>query len=133
MISSPEANTWLRAQPASVSRWAGVSDCSAGSSWISSVSVCTDRRRLLGDVDRHRAPGDAAPAADAAGRAELVDPGRELVRHPLAVARARGAPYPAAVHVGVLEREARFPHARALARLAGEIGHILDRRAKAGG
>src|SRR3954466_14639723 len=126
MISSPEANTWLRAQPASVSRWAGVSACSAGSSWISSVSVCTDRRRLLGDVDRYRAPGDAAPATDAPGRAELVDPGRELVRHPLAVARTAGAADAAAVHVGVLEREARVPQPRAVGLLAGQVGRVLD-------
>ena len=38
-----------------------------------------------------RAPGDAAAAADAAGRAELVDPRRELVGQPLAVAVARPA------------------------------------------
>ena len=47
-----------------------------------------DGAHLLGDVDADRAPGDAAAAADAAGRAELVDPGGELVGHPLAIARA---------------------------------------------
>ena len=45
-------------------------------------------RQLLGDVDPDRAPGDAAAAADAARAAELVVPGAELVRQPLAVARA---------------------------------------------
>src|SRR3954447_25377227 len=132
MISSPGANTRLRAQPANVSRCAGLSERSAGSSWISSVSVRTDRRHLLGDVDRDRAPRDAAPAADAAGRAELVDPGRQLVRHPLAVARAAGAAHAPAVHVRVLEREARVPHARALRLLAGQVGRVLDRGAEAG-
>src|SRR3954452_2139225 len=129
MISSPEANTWLRAQPASVSRWAGVSACSAGSPWISSVSRCTDRPRLLGDVDRHRAPGDAAPATDAPGRAELVDPGRELVGHPLAVTRAGRAAHAAAVHVRMVEREARVPEACAFARVSGQVGGVLDGRA----
>ena len=77
-----------------------------------------DRRRLLGDVDGDRAPGDAAPAADAARGAELVDPGRELVGHPLPVARARRAPDAAAVDVGVVEREAGVPHALALGLVA---------------
>ena len=45
-----------------------------------------DDRQLLADVDADRAPGDAPPAADAAARAELVPPGRELVGQPLAVA-----------------------------------------------
>ena len=36
-------------------------------------SVARIARGLLGDVDAHRAPGDAAPAADAAGGPELVD------------------------------------------------------------
>ena len=56
-----------------------------------------DRRRLLGDVDADRAPGDAAAAADAARRAELVDPVRQLVGHPLPVARARRCAHAAAV------------------------------------
>ena len=42
---------------------------------------------LFGDVDADGAPGDAPAAADAAGRAELVDPVGELVGHPLPVAR----------------------------------------------
>ena len=52
--------------------------------------VGADGGRLLGDVDPDGAPGEAAAAADAAGRTELVDPGRQLVRHPLAVARPSG-------------------------------------------
>ena len=44
-----------------------------------------DHRDLLGHVDPHRAPRDAAAAADAPARPELVDPRRELVREPLAV------------------------------------------------
>src|SRR6266508_3391295 len=65
-----------------------------------------DRRRLLGDVDRHRAPGNAAPAADAARGPELVDPGGELVGHPLAIARGRRVADAAAMDVGVVEGEA---------------------------
>src|SRR5512133_389946 len=121
MIRSPGSKTWLRAQPATVSRCSGASACSAGTS-PSSCSIVrmavlaqvvgADRCRLLGDVDGHRAPCDAAPAADAARGAELVDPGRELVGHPLPVARAPGLAHAAAVHVGVPEREARVPQPR---------------------
>ena len=69
---------------------------------------------LLGDVDAHRAPGDAAAAADAARAAELVEPGGELVGHPLAVARPRRRPHAAAVDVGEVEREAGVPASPAL-------------------
>ena len=79
-------------------------------------------RGLLGDVDPDRAPGDAAPAADAARAAELVDPGRELVRHPLPVARARRAAHGAAVDVRVVDREAGVPALVALDVLAGQVG-----------
>src|SRR3954451_5099849 len=92
-----------------------------------------DLRNLFGDVDRHRAPGDAAPAADAARGAELVDPGGELVGHPLAIARLRRGVDAAAVDVGVVEREARIPQAGTLRLLAGEVRDVLDRVAEAGG
>src|SRR3954449_10096708 len=102
-----------------IARCWGDSARSAGTSLRSSSIVRTDRRHLLGDVDGDRAPRDAAPAADAARRAELVDPGRELVRRPLPVARARRAPDAAAVDVGVPEREARVPDAGVLGLAAG--------------
>ena len=72
-------------------------DAPAGSAQVLPCALlrCRGRRRdggrLLGDVDADRAPGDAAPAADAARRAELVDPVGQLVGHPLPVARARRA------------------------------------------
>src|SRR4051812_49871324 len=92
-----------------------------------------DRCHLLGDVDGHRAPGDTAPAAHATGGPELVDPGRELLGHPLAIARAGRLAHAAAVHVGVFEREARVPDPRALAHVTRQVGHVLDARAEAGG
>ena len=68
-----------------------------------------DRGHFLGDVDADRAPGDAAAAADAARGAELVDPARQLVRHPLAIARLPFGPHAAAMDVGKIQREARIP------------------------
>ena len=65
-------------------------------------------------------------------RAELVEPGRELVRHPLPVARAGRRPDAAAVQVGVLDREARVPDAGALRLGAGQVGRVLDGGAEAG-
>src|SRR6266508_729325 len=142
MIRAPGSNTRLRAQPATVSRCSGASACSAGTSPSSSsivrIAALTqvvgaDRRRLLDDVDRDRAPGDAATTADAARGAELVDPGRELVRHPLPVARTPRLAHAAAVHVGVPQREARVPQAGVLGLAAGEVGGVLDRAAEARG
>src|SRR5690242_6158078 len=118
MMSSPGPKVWLRAQPESVARCSGASAVSAGDSSSSSAIVRirisprvgrSDRGDLLSDVDGHRAPGDAASAADAARGAELVDPRRQLVRHPLAVARAARTADAPAVDVGVLEGEARVP------------------------
>src|SRR5262245_53425991 len=93
---SPSANRTLPAQPTSSSRSSERSPSKNGSSTrrLSSVrGIATlrraDRRDLLCDVDADGAPRDAAPAADAAGRAELVEPRPELVRHPLPVAAAR--------------------------------------------
>src|SRR5215208_2395515 len=91
-----------------------------------------DRRRLLGDVDRHRAPGDAAATADAAGGPELVDPGGELVSHPLAVPRARRVADAATVDVGVVEREAGVKQSHPLGLFASEVGDVLDGVAEAG-
>src|SRR5215211_8945379 len=136
------------AQPAISARWSSDIPSNAGASASSCSTVCTDpplltwRRRtevgcadrggLLGDVDRHRAPGDAAPAADAAGGPELVDPGGELVGHPLAVARGRRVADAAAVDVGVIQGEAGVPAPHPLGLLPGEVAHVLDRVAEAG-
>src|SRR5512144_3277541 len=90
-----------------------------------------DRARLFGDVDADRTPGDAAPAAHAARAVELIEPGRELVRHPLAVARAGGPAHRAAVDVRVVHREAGVPVLVALDVRAVEVGDVLDRRAEA--
>src|SRR4051794_27486107 len=138
MISSPSRKTLLRAQPAIVSRCAGASVASAGTSVSSSAIVCmahvrrTDGGGLLGDVDGDGAPGDAAAAADAAGGAELVDPGRQLVGHPLPVARTAARAHAAAVDVGVVEREAGVPGSLAHGLLPGEVRAVLNAVAEAG-
>ena len=88
---------------------------------------------LLGDVDADRAPGDAAAAADAARRAELVEPGRRACASSTAdSASASIGADAAAVDVGEIEREARIPAPDAFGLVAGEVGHVLDRRAEAG-
>ena len=73
-------------------------------------SLGADRRRLLGDVDADRAPRDAAAAANAAGAAELVEPAWRACGSSTAgsATSCRGA-HGAAVHVGVVDREARIP------------------------
>src|SRR5512134_2525626 len=68
--------------------------------------VGADRRRFFGDVDADRAPRDAPPTADAAVDPELIDPVRELVGHPLAIARADLPAHATAVNVGMAERKA---------------------------
>src|SRR5210317_900046 len=85
---------------------------------------------LFGDVDADRAPGDAAPAADAAGVAELVVPGGELVGQPLAVAAARRVADHTAGDVGVRRVEAGVPAPRAGRRSAAQVGLVLDRHAE---
>src|SRR5450755_841477 len=97
----PAGNSTFAAQPASRVRYAGSrsptngwlrSSCSSVST-IPSLSGLSlygpvagaDGGGLFGDVDADWAPGDAPATADAAGRAELVDPGGQLVRHPLPV------------------------------------------------
>src|SRR3954454_3365736 len=134
--SSPRSTCSLRAQPAMRSRWRAGSPAKTGDAAMSSSSPCIglpDRPRLLGEVDADGAPRDAAPAADAAGAAELVDPGGELVRHPLAIARARRAPNGAAVGVRVVDGEAGVPALMAVDAPAREVGRVLDGRAEAGG
>src|SRR5699024_6508858 len=89
-------------------------------------------RHLLGDVDAGRAPGDASPAADAAGGAELLVPGAQLVGDPLAVAGLATGPHAAAVQVGEVEVEARVPAAPPLGVVAGEVADVLGGGAEAG-
>ena len=63
-----------------------------------------------GEVDGRRAPGDAPTATDAAGLAELIPPGRQLVGQPLAIPRAGVTAHAArAVERRMAEREARVP------------------------
>src|SRR6266542_2577499 len=88
--------------------------------------------RLFGDVNSHRAPRDAASAADAARSSELIDPRRQFVRHPLPVARPRRRAHAASVNVGEIHREARIPSAPPLGVLARQIRHVFHSRAETG-
>src|SRR4030095_3357742 len=92
----------------------------------------TDGARLFGDVNSHRAPRDASPAADAARSSELVYPRRQFVRHPLPVARPRRRAHAAAVNVGEIHREARIPPAPSLGMLARQIRHVFHGSAETG-
>src|SRR5690349_21921810 len=133
-MTAPPSNLTFEAQPATNASRSGDRPSNTGDARrrVSIVSIgsvrCSDRGQLLGHVDADRAPGDAAPAADAAGRAELVVPGAELVRQPLAVARPARRPDAAAVDVGVVDRVAGVPDPRALGALAREVGRVLDGR-----
>src|SRR5215475_3355929 len=88
--------------------------------------------RLFGDVNSHRAPCDAPPAADASRSSELVYPRRQFVRHPLPVARPRRRAHAAAVNVGEIHREARIPPAPSLGMFARQIRHVFHSRAETG-
>src|SRR5689334_16938180 len=105
---------------------------------MSASTVCTSRLlsesqrgQLLGHVDRDGAPGDAAAAADAPRRSELVVPGAELVREPLAISRSAGGADAAAVDVRMVDGVARVPDAHALDALAAQVAGVLDAEAEA--
>src|ERR1039457_7175811 len=106
---------------------------------MSSLSSCVslisfaDRVYFFGDVDRHRTPRDAASAAGASRRAELVEPGGELVRHPLAIARLGGGANAAAVDIRVLHGETGVPLLDALGGRARQIGVVFHSGAEARG
>ena len=92
-----------------------------------------DQRKLLADVDPDRAPGDAPPATDAAGAAELVPPRGELVREPLAVpVCVAGAEAAAARDLREAAREAAVPLARRRRLGTVEIGGDHGPGAEAG-
>src|SRR5437868_15404809 len=50
--------------------------------------TCTNSPNFFCDVNTNRTPGDTASTAHTARCAKLVNPACQLVRHPLAVARA---------------------------------------------
>ena len=95
--------------------------------------ICPDRRGLVRDVDAHWTPGDTAAAADAARRAKLINPSRELVRHPLPIARTRRLAHATAMDEREVHGEAGIPFPHPLRRRAGEIAVILDGCTEAGG
>src|SRR5450755_162881 len=135
---APAATCSLRPQPAISSRCAGSNPANVGVAAsnssiirIGSLLAISNRARLLGEVDPHRAPGDASPAADTPRRTELVPPAGQLVSHPLAVAGSRRVADRAAVNVRVVDREAGIPALVTFDVLALEIGDVLHRRAEA--
>ena len=91
-----------------------------------------DRCRLFGDVDPDRTPGDATSAADATRAAELVEPARQLVSDPLAVARlasnCRTLPPWMYEKSSVKQESQRRTRS---ATVLGEVGCVVDGRAKA--
>ena len=91
-----------------------------------------DRQELVAHVDPDGAPRDAAPAADAAGHAELVPPGAELVRQPLAIAVLGAWPEVAAGHLGEPEVEAAVPGSLRDRLDPVEIRDLRDAGAEAG-
>src|SRR3990172_4551496 len=62
---------------------------SSGRCGLTMRAPAANGRGFLGNVDPDGTPGDAASAAHATAAAVLVMPAAELVRQPLAVARAR--------------------------------------------
>src|SRR5215813_7255955 len=88
---------------------------------------------LFGNVDAHWTPCDATAAADAARRIELIDPGGQLVRHPLTVSRSSRWPYRAAVDVRMIGGEAGIPSAPPFGVFACEVRYLFDRATEASG
>src|ERR1035438_8604514 len=148
---APEPNLTSRAAPATAARWAAVSPSNSAKPESRSARVIGtilpsphavfslrgvpqlgQPPDLGGDVDPCRAPGDAAPAADAAGATELVVPGAELVRDPLPVPALPRYADAATVQVGEVRFEARSPALRALCDFTGEVGGVLGAGAKTG-
>src|ERR1019366_3261765 len=91
-----------------------------------------DGANLFRDINAHRAPSDATAATYAAGIAKLVNPGGQLVGHPLTVPRLGGAADTAAVNIGEILGETGVPFAPALGVRAGDIANILHGGAEAG-
>src|SRR5512132_3280418 len=138
-MNSPGLKRAFEAQPTIKSRCAGSSPfrtgCSARIGANDSISIASPSQPcdLFRHVDPRRAPCDAAPATDASVRAELVDPGRELVHQPLAVASPHAGPDAAAVDVGELVRETGIPPPPPLDEVPRQVRAVLDGVAEAGG
>ena len=97
-----------------------------------SRALPADGGRLVGDIDAYGTPRDTAPATDAAAAAVLVVPGPELVREPLAIARAGVGPHGEAVQIAVPAGEAGIPFAQVLRLVPAQRGRILLGVAEAG-
>src|SRR5665647_219798 len=137
--NSPAAKVTFVAQPAtSVSAFASSPEkkgCSGRYCSMVRMSALSGANSpdLSGDVDGGGAPRDAATAADASRRAELVHPRSELVGGPLAVSRRHRRTDAAAVQIGEVIGEAGVPHPPSLGFRPGQVAGVLDGRTEAGG
>src|SRR5208283_1556234 len=100
---------------------------------VSILASSPNSPNLLGDVDAHRAPGYATTAANTSRTAELVNPGGQLVSHPLAIACFGGGSDTASVNIGKALCEAGIPAAPAFGVISGNVSYIFHRDAKACG
>src|SRR5262249_8883087 len=101
------------------------------------MSFCTvglpNHPHFFGNVDRYRAPCDAAAATDTAGSLKLIDPSGQFVAHPLPVARESRRPHRATVDVRMGCSETRIPSSPALRVIACQIRYFFDSAAEASG
>src|SRR5262245_345580 len=99
------------------------------------MSFCTvglpDSTDFLCDVDTHRTPRDAASATHTARGLKLIDPGREFMRHPLAVARESRGTHGTSVDIRMRRSETGVPPPPALRMVARKIRYFFDSAAEA--
>ena len=69
----------------------------------------TDSLHFFGQINSHRAPGDASPTADTPVNFKLIPPRTQLVPQPVAIATPDGISSGTAHGVSELMRKARLP------------------------
>src|SRR3990167_3633666 len=105
---------------------------SSGRCGLTMRATSANGRSFLGNIDPDGTPRDAASAAYATAAAVLVMPAAELVRQPLAVARARIGTNRYAVNIAVSLGETGIPLAHVQAVTAVERGLVRLAVAKTG-
>src|SRR5579885_3522239 len=88
---------------------------------------------FLCDIDPYRTPCNTTAASHTAGRLKLIDPCRQLMRHPLPVTGKSRWPHRTSMDVRMIGGETRVPAAPPLGMIAGEIVHLFHRAAEARG
>lgn len=86
---------------------------------------------FLGQIDSYGAPSDTAAATDASAGIELIEPGRQFVGQPLAVARLDRVAGWGPRGVGKVRVEARVPAALAEGCIVEQVVRFIDARAEA--